>query len=257
MAGLVAPEEDRWLPAVMEVRLGDLRHHVVLEDRAAQRVDGELSVLADPEEVAEEARVVEVELGAPDDPLAEVSRVRPEQEDDEARLEDGDPPARSVHRHAAVGGEGGVVEDLARAAGAEREEPLEGRRSPTLTNAADVALDVGLQVVGQPDLRRDPAVVDARVEAGAQLGKSSRRVVRWSKSDAGRTGRFAFWPSSSHRESGSRWRISVRPARLWETCSTRRRFWEPVSTNRPGVGPRRRRSARRRAGPGRAALRRG
>ena len=57
---------------MVQIGLGDLCHHIVLENCPPERVRYDLGSLTQAEELAEEARVVEVELGAFDHPLVEV-----------------------------------------------------------------------------------------------------------------------------------------------------------------------------------------
>ena len=67
MPGSVAP--------VVEIRLGDLGEHAVVEERAPERMSDELLRLTDAKELAGEARVAEVETWAPNDPFPEVAEL--------------------------------------------------------------------------------------------------------------------------------------------------------------------------------------
>ena len=81
----VAPEVQRGRLAVVEEELSKLGDDEVLEDGAPEGVGAEVLGAADAEEVAEQARIDEVELGALDEALAEALVVGPEQVHDIAR----------------------------------------------------------------------------------------------------------------------------------------------------------------------------
>jgi hypothetical protein len=59
------------------------------------------------------------------------------------------------------------VDELPQAARRQAQKPLEPVEIADIDQAADVPLDVGLDVIRQPDFRGDLAVVDPRIEAGS------------------------------------------------------------------------------------------
>ena len=91
-----------------------------------------------------------------------------EQEDDEACLKHGDPAARRVYGNAAVRCQARVAKELTGSAGAKRQEPFEHIKIADARQAPYIALNVGLDVVREPYLWRDPAVVDPGIKARAQ-----------------------------------------------------------------------------------------
>ena len=164
----VAPEENRRCSSVVQIGLGDLCDYVVLENRPPERMRYDLGGLTDAQKLAEQACVVEVELGAFDHPLVEVPVMGREQKDDETCLEHGDPAARRVYGDAAVRCQARVVEELSGSAGAKRQESIEDFEVADVRQAPHIALDVGLDVVRKPHFGRNLAVVDTRVETRAQ-----------------------------------------------------------------------------------------
>ena len=79
----------------------------------------------DPQQVAQEAGVQKVQLGALDQPFAEVSMMRPQEGDQKARLEDREPsPGRGVG-DAGIVCEGRQIEELPVSARAQTDEPAE------------------------------------------------------------------------------------------------------------------------------------
>lgn len=92
--------------------------------------------------MAEQAGVQEVELGALDEPLAEVPEVRAEQRDQEAGLQHGEPALGGAVAYAAVGGQRREVQELSVAPGGEAQEPAEGLQVAHLEDAAHVPLEV-------------------------------------------------------------------------------------------------------------------
>ena len=91
---------------------------------------------------------------------------RLELERDEARLEHAEPVAGRRVRHPSVVAEALQVEELADSPGAQPDETLERGQVTNLRDLANVALDVGLEVVPERPGRLEGLVVDARVEAG-------------------------------------------------------------------------------------------
>jgi len=89
VAGLVPPEEQRGILAGVGEHLVDLGQDERLEDVPAQGVGGEVLLVPDPQEVAEQAAVQEIQLRRPDDPFREVPGMGAKQEDEGAGLQDG------------------------------------------------------------------------------------------------------------------------------------------------------------------------
>jgi hypothetical protein len=93
----------------------DLRHLVDdprLEDGAAERVLAELLRTADAEEVAEQSRVVEVELRCLHEPGREVRVIRRQAKGDEARFQHRDPGTRGDVADAGIRRERRQIQEL-------------------------------------------------------------------------------------------------------------------------------------------------
>ena len=116
------------LQAAMNTRLTNLRRHPALEDRAPQGMVAELPRLGDPEQVAGQPGVEEVELRGLDGLLANVAVPRRQPVADEAGLQDRDPGARGVVGDAGVAAEAREVMQVPMTTSTcDRRAPLAGR----------------------------------------------------------------------------------------------------------------------------------
>ncbi len=173
---------------MVQIGLGDLGDHVVLKNRPPEWMGNDLGRLTDAQKLAEQTCIVEIKLGAFDDSLVEVPVMRREQEDDEACLKHEDPAARRVNGNAAVRCQARVAKELTGSAGAKRQEPFEHIEIADVRQAPHIALNVGLDVVREPNLRGDLAVVDPwiktcaqslpKVEARRMIAEESYRRIR-------------------------------------------------------------------------------
>ena len=164
VATVVAPEGELRLDAAVVAGLCQFRDHEVLEYGAVHGVAGQFFGAVDLQQVAEQPGVEEIELRALGQALVEVLVVRLQAEDDEARLQHGEPAPRRLVADAAVVAEAGEVEQLADAASAEQNEQAERFEVADLGERANVALQVGLEVQRRPLERIQAAVVNRRVE---------------------------------------------------------------------------------------------
>ena len=164
----VAPEEQVRFLTLVEPILDQLGHHETLEDGPAGCMVVQVLGRSDSEQVAEEAGVEEVELGALDQALAEVSVVRPQQMNDKTRLQDRDPSTGGGVGDAAVNTKRGKVQELSTAPRAEPNETSKGLQIADVQNLAHIPLHVGLVVAAQPLLRIQSLVVNPGVEPTEQ-----------------------------------------------------------------------------------------
>ncbi len=167
-SGVVAPEMDVGRAPGVETCLDQFRHHERLEQRPALGVHRHARGVSQAEKVRGEPGVEEVELRRLDEALAEVAVIRPEQRDQVARFEDGQPLARRHVRDAAVGAEGRQVQDLPGARRAEFHEALEQAEVLDREHLPDVALEIGRDVAREPVRRRQVPVVQGRVAASPE-----------------------------------------------------------------------------------------
>ena len=123
---------------------------------------------ANPQQIAQEAGVQEVQLGALDQPLAEISVVRPQERHDETRLEDRKPSPGGGMGNSRVVSEGGQIEQLTVSAGAQPDKAAEGFDVTDVDDLSNVAFHVGSIIVAKPLLWIEVLVVDPGVEASEE-----------------------------------------------------------------------------------------
>ena len=167
-AGGVAVEVESGVGAAVEAVLEGLRHDEVLEEVPHEGMGGDVPRGADAEEVGGEARLGEVDFRGLDLAPSEVAVPGAEFEDDVGGAQDADPAGYRLVADARVGGEGLAVEELSGASGQELDEALEAVEVGDVHEAADVALDVGAEVVGVEAGGRDAGGPEARHAAVRQ-----------------------------------------------------------------------------------------
>lgn len=86
VAGTVSPKIEGRRPPVIVICLGCFRDDEILEERAPQRMGFQLIPRADAEQMTSQSRIEKIQLGAFNEPLAEISMVRREGEENEARF---------------------------------------------------------------------------------------------------------------------------------------------------------------------------
>lgn len=138
------PEPEPRPCAGIEQSLPHLRDHEVLPHGAPHRVCLQISERAEPEQVAEQSGVGEIDLGRFDQTLRALAMIRLEQKHLMARFKDGQPSLRRVRRNADVAREIGIRKELTGAQGRRPHEAIE------VSQIADVQYlsNVSLQVCG-------------------------------------------------------------------------------------------------------------
>lgn len=158
-------EEARRVVVPGESALVKFSDHEVFEKIAAQRMRLELGSVLGADEPARQPGVAEIKFRALDDALADVSKKRRQAEDYVRGLENRRPRLNRRQRNADGVRERARVELASDRSGTEAHEIFERGEMPQLFEAAQVALDVGLVVVGKNVARRQNAAPDARIAA--------------------------------------------------------------------------------------------
>ena len=146
----------------------DFRNHPGFENRTAKRMRAQLIGCANAHEPANEAGVVEMQLGRLHEALPKVRMIRRQAENDEAGLEQADPGFRGRLRYAAIAGQRGVVQQLRRTSGAQLHESLEERKIFDIAERSHVALDVGGDIGAEPVGRIEAAIEYGGIGADEQ-----------------------------------------------------------------------------------------
>ena len=157
-----AEEGEGGVFAGVEEAFADVHDAHVFEEGAAQGVGGELGGGADAEEMGGEAGFGEVDFGGFDDALGEVGEPGFEAVDEEGGFEDGEPGGDGRGADARFACEGGKVHDLPDASGQQGDETLEENQVADVDETADVAFDVGAEVI--------PVVAGGVLGGGVEFG---------------------------------------------------------------------------------------
>ncbi|HNX52055.1 MAG TPA: hypothetical protein PKL08_17935 [Thermoanaerobaculaceae bacterium] len=147
-----------------------------LEDGAAQGVGPQVACTAEPEKVADQAGVEEVELGRLGGAGVEALVVRRKEIEHVACPEHGDPCPGGGVADAYLAAERGEVEHLAGATSAEGEEAQEGVEVADVGEQPYIALDIGAQVAVEPGIPGQVTVVNRGKAPGEeQVVQDQRR----------------------------------------------------------------------------------
>ena len=155
----VAVEPHVGVEAAVEAEFAGFGHDEVLEEAADERVGGDLGFVADADEPGGEAGFGKVDFRGLDLAGGDVGVPGAEAEDEEGGFEGVEPLDDGGDGDAGVAGEGFAVEELSGASGEEADEDAEGVEVLDVDEAADVALDIGLEVVAVEGRRVDGGVV--------------------------------------------------------------------------------------------------
>jgi len=117
------------------------------EQASSLGMDGQMVRTLDVQQPGGQPAIIEVKLGRLDQPLSEILVVRPQQENNIAGFKDGYPAQGNVVGDAAVGRQGGKIEELARTAGAHPKELLERAQVPDIEDIADVPFEISQDIV--------------------------------------------------------------------------------------------------------------
>ncbi|OIQ65475.1 hypothetical protein GALL_529650 [mine drainage metagenome] len=142
----VAPEVEIRRKASMQAGFQAFQIHQVLEKSASGSMEAHLPDIVNAQQPGGETWVIEVQLGGLDEALVEIPVMGAQQEQHVAGLQNGKPGARGGVGDAAIRGQGGKVEQLADAGGAQAHEPLEGRQIADGEELAKIPLHKGADI---------------------------------------------------------------------------------------------------------------
>ncbi len=112
----------------VQVGLDDLRQYPRFEDGTTQWMEAQLFRAADSQQIADQSRVVEMQLGRLEKSLANVAKIRWQAEANVAGLEHAQPASSGVVRDPGVAAQGRKVEQLPGSSGAQAQEGLESQQ---------------------------------------------------------------------------------------------------------------------------------
>ena len=155
----VPPEVQRRLNVGIHAGLHDLGNDVGLENRTAKAVKRQGFGVADVQQIADQTRVVEIQLRALDQPLVEVLLMRTKQEDDIAGLEQGEPAFRGCGGYAGIACERIQIENLPGTACRQTEESFKRFKVADVDERPNVTLQIALRILGKPVGRFDSPIM--------------------------------------------------------------------------------------------------
>ena len=166
----VAVEPHVGVESAVEAGFAGFGDDEVFEEAANKRVGGDLGFVADADEPGGEAGFGKVDLGRLDLAGGDVGVPGAEPEDKEGGFKGVEPFGGSGDGDAGVAGEGFAVEELSDAPGEEADEYAEDVEVLDIDEAADVALDIGLEVVAVEGRWGDASGPEAGHETAADEG---------------------------------------------------------------------------------------
>lgn len=171
---------------IVEADFSELGDGLVFEKRTSKRRPAQGFSVANAQQMRGETRVHEVQLRHLHQALVEVAMMGLQPEDHKTRFQHGNPSLRGFVVNSCLRGECGDVQQLTDAASAQPHKPLELDEVRDAANQANIAFDVGPDVVGEPIMMGDGLVEQWRITSfqhgGVAVGfpvHADFREVKW------------------------------------------------------------------------------
>ena len=165
MADVIAPEIQLGRLAGIVALLDELADDERLEQRAAHGVRSNRGGIANPQQPGGQTDIEEIQLGRLDQALAKVAVIRRQQTHYVARFQHRKPLPRGDVADATVRRQRRQVKQLPATRGAHFQEALKQSKLAHGKQLANIALDIGGNIVWEPVLGRKTAVVERGVGA--------------------------------------------------------------------------------------------